>query len=116
MVFLDDVDDVLIEFMFEGKIDALLHVRHDDERAHRWGEIVMRVALEAHVFCKVFRLHQFADVVEIRADTTERGVGADRFGGGLGQVRDDQTVMVGPRRLDGHSPEQRVIQVRRLKP
>ena len=69
------------------------------KRAHGRREIVVRVALEVHVLGEVFRLHQFADVVEIGANAAERGVRADRFGGGFGEVRHDQAVMIGARAL-----------------
>ena len=104
-MLLNDIDNVLVELMLERKIDTFLHVRHDDERAHRRGEIVVRVALEAHVFGEVFRLHQFADIMKIGADTAERRVCAGRFGRGLGEIRDDKAMMIGARRFDGHAAE-----------
>ena len=116
VMFLDDVDHALIEFVFERKIDALFHVSEDDQRAHCRRKIIVRIALEVHVFGEVFRLHQFADVVEIGTDTTKRGVRADLLRGRLGQVRHDQTVMVRARRLDGHATQQRMVQVGSFEP
>ena len=54
--------------VLQREINAFFHMRHDDQGAHRWREIIMRVALEAHVLGEVFRLHQFADIVEIGTD------------------------------------------------
>jgi len=73
-------------------------------------------ALEAHVLGKIFRLHQLPDVVKIGTDTAKRCISADRFARGFGQIRDYQAVMISPRRFDGHSAQQRVIQVRKLDP
>ena len=102
--------------MLEREVDSFFHVRDDDQRAHRRREIVVRVALEVHVLREVFRLHQLADVVEIRADAAKRGVRADRFRGRLGQVRDDQAVMISARRFDRHSAQQRMIQIGSFQP
>ena len=108
--------DLLIKSVFEREIDAFLDVRDDDERAHRRGEIVVRIALEVHVLGEIFRLHQFPDIVEIGADAAERGVRADRFGGGFGEVRDDEAVMIGAGRFDRHPAQERMIQIRRFQP
>ena len=86
------------------------------ERAHRRREIVVRVAVEIHVLGEILRLHQFADIVKIGAHATERGVGADRFRSGFRKIRDDETVVIGARRFDRHPAQQRMVQVRRLKP
>ena len=79
-MLLDDIDDALIQFVFEGKIDAFLDVRDDDQCAHAWRKIIVRISLKAHVFGEVFRFHQFADVMEVRADAAKRRVGTDRLG------------------------------------
>ncbi len=105
-MLLDDVDDLLIEIVLQREIHAFFHVRDDDERAHGRREIVVRVALEVHVLGEVFRLHQFADIVKIGADAAERGIRADRFRGGLRQIRDHQTVMISARRFDRHPAQQ----------
>ena len=85
-------------------------------RAHGRRQIVVRIALEVHVLGEIFRLHQLADVVEIGADTAKRRVGADRFSGGFGQIRDDETVMISAGRFDRHPPQERVIQIGRFQP
>ena len=111
VMLLDDVNDLLIEAVREREVDAFFDVRDDDEGAHRRGEIVVRVALEVHVLGEVFGFHQFANVVEISADTTERRVGANFFRGALGQIRDHQAVMIRAGRFDCHSTQQRMIQI-----
>ena len=115
-MFLNDIDDALVEFVFEREIDPFLHMRDNDQRAHRRGQILVRVALEVHVFGEIIGLHQFPDIVEIRADAAESGVRADRFRGGFGQVRDHQAVMIGARRFDGHAAQERMVQIRRFQP
>ncbi len=65
VMFLNDVDDPLIEPVFQREINAFLDVRDDNKRAHRRREIIVRISLEVHVLGEIFRLHQFADVVKI---------------------------------------------------
>ncbi len=116
MVLLDDVDDLAIQIVLEREIHAFFHMRHDDQRAHRGREIVMRIALEVHVLGEVIRLHQFADIVEIGTNAAERGVRADRFRGRFREVRDHQAVVIGARRFDRHPPQERMVQIRGLQP
>ena len=86
------------------------------KRAHRRREIVVRVALVIHVLGEIFRLHQFADVVKIGAHATERGVGPNRFRSCFRKIRDDKTVVICARRFNRHPAQERMVQVRRLKP
>ena len=116
VMLLDDIDDLLVESVLECEVNAFLDVRDDDERAHRRGEIVVRIALEVHVLGEIIRFHQLADIVEVGADAAKSGVRADRFGGGLGEVRDDKAVMIGAGRFNGHPAQERMIQVGRFKP
>ena len=116
MVLLDDVDDLLVEPVLEREVHAFLDVRDDDQRAHRRREFVVRVAVAPHVFREVIGLHELADVVKIGTHPAHRGVGADRLGGRFGEVGDDEAVVVGAGRFDGHALEQRVIQVGQLQP
>src|SRR6266702_2925351 len=67
---------------------------NDDQCTHGRREVIVRVAPESHVLGEVFRLHQLADVVEVRADATKRRIDADRFRGSFGKIRDDQTVVI----------------------
>ena len=64
-MLLNDVDDALVEFIFEREIDAFLDVRNDDQRTHCWSQILVRIALEAHIFRKIIRLYQFPDIMEV---------------------------------------------------
>ena len=57
VVLLNDVDDVLIEFVFESEIDPFFDVRDDDQCAHRRRQVLVRISLEAHVFGEIIRLH-----------------------------------------------------------
>ena len=67
-MLLDGVDDLLFQPVLEREVDAFLHVRDDDERAHGRREVVVRIAPEVHVLGEIFRLHDLADVVEVGAD------------------------------------------------
>ena len=95
--------------MLEREVHAFLDVRDNDQRAHRRGEIIVRIAFEAHVLGEVFRFYQLTDVMEIRADTAERRVRADRFRGGFSEIGHDEAMMIGARRFDGHAAQQRMI-------
>src|SRR5581483_10688033 len=93
VMFLNNVDDSLIEFIFKSEINAFLHMRDDNQCAHRRREVIVRVALEAHVLSEIFRLYQLADIVEISADAAERCVCADRFRSSFCKIGYHQTVM-----------------------
>ncbi len=116
MVLLDDIDDALVELVFERQVHAFLHVGDDDERAHRRRQLVVRIAARAHIFGEILRFHKFTNVVKIRANPAYRGICADDLRCGLREVCHHQRVMVSARRLDGQAPEQRVIEVRRFEP
>ncbi len=102
-MFLNNIDDALVQFVFEREINPFLHVRDNDQRTHCRGQILVRVALEAHVFGEIVGLHQFPDIVKISTDAAESSVSADRFRRSFGQVRDHQAVVIGARRFDGHA-------------
>ena len=102
-MFLDNIDDALVQFVLEREIDAFLHVRDDDQRAHRRREIIVRIAFEAHVLGEIFRFHQFADVVKIGADAAKRRVCANGFCCGFREVGHDQAVMISARRFYRHA-------------
>jgi hypothetical protein len=104
-MLLDDVNDALIESVFQGEIDAFFHMRDDDQRAHRRREVIVRIAFKAHVLSEVFRLHQLAHVMKISADAAKSGVCANRFRRSFGEIGDHQAVMIGPRRFDGHTAQ-----------
>jgi len=116
VMLLNDIDDLLVKSVFECEVNAFLYVGNDDERAHRRGEVVVRIALEVHVLGEIIGFHQLADIVEVRTDAAKSGVGADCFGGRLGEVRDHKAMMIGAGRLDGHPAQERMIQVGRFKP
>ena len=76
----------------------------------------MRIAPEVHVFGKVFRFHQFPDVMKIGADAAKRRVRADGFRGRFGKIRHDQAVMVSAWGLDCHAAQQWMVQIGSLEP
>jgi len=110
-MLLDDVDDPVIEPIFEGEVHAFFDVRNNNERAHRGSEVVVWIPLEVHVFGEVFRLHQFAYVMKLRADAAEGRIRADGFRRGLCEIGYNQAVVIRARCLDGHSAQQRVIKI-----
>ena len=116
MVLLDGVEDLLLQAVLEGEVDALLDVGDDDERAHARGEVLVRVGAGRDVFGEVLRLDDLADVVEVGHDAAGGGVEPDGLGARFGEVGDDQAVMVGAGRLHGHLLEERVIEVGQLEP
>ena len=116
VVLADDIDDQIVEFVFQSEINAFLHVRNDDERTHRRCEVVVGIDPAGHVLGEIFRLHHFSDVVEVGADAANGRIGPDRLGAGFGEVGHGETVMVGAGRFEGHALEQRVIEVGGLEP
>ena len=69
----------------------------------------------ACVLGEVLRMTEFADVVEIRADTGEQRIGPYRLGSLLGERRHHETVVVGAGRLHLQAFEQRMVEVAEFK-
>ena len=116
VVLADDIDHQVVEFVFQSEVDAFLHVRNNDERTHGRREIVVRIDPAGRVLGEIFRLHHFADIVEVGADAANRRIRPDRFGAGFGEVGHGEAVMVSAGRFEGHALEQRVIEIGRLQP
>jgi hypothetical protein len=93
-MLLDYVDDLRIELVLERQIHPLLHMRDDYQCAHRRRQLVVRIVAGAHVLGEIFRLHQFADIMEISADSAQCRIGPDGFRGRLGEVGHGQAVVV----------------------
>jgi hypothetical protein len=54
------------------------------------------ISLEAHILREVFRFHQFADVMKIRADAAEGCIRVDGFRRGFGQIGHDKAMVIVP--------------------
>jgi len=59
----------------------------------------------------ILGLGGFTDIVEEGADPGEERIGTDLGGGVLGELRNDEGVVVGAGRLELHEAEERVIVV-----
>ena len=105
-----------LRLCFSARSTPLLDVRDEDQRAHRRGEVVVRVPVGTHVLREILRLHELADVVKIRARPAHAGVRADAFGRRLGQPGHGLAVLVGAGRIQREPHEQRMIQVGQLQP
>ena len=116
VVLADDIDHAVVQFVFQRQIDTFFDVRNDDERTHGWREVVVRIDAARHVLGEIFRLHEFADVVEIRANAADGGVRTDGFRAGFGEVGHGKAVMVGAGRFKRHALEQRMVEVGRFQP
>src|SRR5947208_15385135 len=110
-MLLNDVHDALVESMLDGEIHSLFHVRNDDQCAHRRRQIVMWISLEAHIFREVIGFYEFADVMKIRADTTERCIRTDGFRRGFGEIGYDKAMVIGARCFYCHATQQWVIEI-----
>ena len=69
MVLADHIDDGTGQFVSEAQIDSFFDMAFDYQGTERGGFLIMRIAPIELVFCKVFRFHQFANIVEHGADT-----------------------------------------------
>ena len=81
MMLLDDIEHGPRQIVLQGEIDAILHVRLDDQRGKRRVVRVVGVGPVALVFREIFRFCRLADIVEKSADAGEQRVGADGIGG-----------------------------------
>ena len=94
VVLLDQVDDRLGQVVLPGQVDAVLDVADDDQRAHRRRQVGVAVGGAGLVLDEIVRLEHLADVVEVRPDPDQQGVGPDPLGGGLGDRADGHRVVV----------------------
>jgi len=84
------------EPMLEGEVDPILDVGHEDQRAHRRSELVMRIVVRIGVLDEVLRLAQLADVVKVGPRPAHRGIGSDGFRCTFRELRDHQAVVMRP--------------------
>ena len=115
MVLLDDVPDRPGQPLLPGDLDALLDVVDDDQRAHARGQVLVDVLLAVLVLDEILRHLDLADVVVEGAGLDEERIELDGFGRLLGEGGDDERMMVGAGRLDGHLAEDLGLGVRQLE-
>src|SRR5690606_18269709 len=90
------------------QLDPVAHVAGDDQVAEVGAEVVVRVLAAELVLDEELRPLDLADVVEQGADARQQRVAADVLHGLLDEVRDDQAVLVGARRLGDQELQERV--------
>ena len=100
MVLGDDIRDFLAQPVALAELDALLHVIHDDERAHGGRELVVLVGAAELVLNVVLRVGQLARIVIEGSHFAEKRVGAYGPGSGLDHVGHHDGVMIGARNGD----------------
>jgi hypothetical protein len=65
-------------------------MRDNDQCAHGRRQFIVRVVARAHVFGEVFRLHELANVMEIRRGSVEVGAYGCRRLGEFATARRDE--------------------------
>ena len=93
---------------------ALKHVntvsRVRGQNCGRYAGVSSVVGIVAHlVFFEVTGALELADIVIIRADAGQKAVCADFAGSGLGQVGNEDGVVIGAGRFQKQSSEQRLV-------
>ena len=101
--------------MLTRHIHAFLHMRCDDEAAHRRHEPVMLVVLGMLVFDEIFGFADLSHVMVIGADACEKRIFADGLGCCFGQVADKDAVMIGPGAFVDQFFEQRLVRVQEFE-
>ena len=94
MMLRDGIEDAARQAAFAAQFQAVAHVAHDDRRAFAWVEGVVDVLHATLVVNEGGGANDLADIVVVGGYTGEEGVGADHFGGALGEIADDQGVVV----------------------
>ena len=89
-------------------VDAVLDVGEDDARRKLRRQPVVHVAAFL-IFREVARSAHLADVVVERHDATLQAVGADRVGGGLGQIAHHHRMEIGAGRVQGQLLQQGIV-------
>lgn len=75
VVLADQVDDRLRQVVLPGEFHSLLHVGHDDQRAHRRHERLVAILL-ALILDEVGGFQHLADIVEVGTHADEQPAGA----------------------------------------
>ncbi len=111
----DKITNFLGQFMAQRHLKAFLDVADENKRAHRGAELVVPVQLPLLVFNEVFGLDDFPDIVEVGPDPNEQRIRLYGLGGFLGEVPDDEAVVVGARRPDHELAKERMVLIGELK-
>src|ERR1700759_5167234 len=61
MVLLNDIDDPLIEAVFEREIHTLFNMRNDDQSAHGGSKVIVGVFIADNVLREIIGFYQLAD-------------------------------------------------------
>ena len=99
------------QIVLTRQIGTVLDVRDDHQRAHRRQQRLVAILLPSLVLDEVSRLEHLADVVKVRPDANQQSVGTDRFGGGLGDGRDVDRMVVRPGSTSHQFLQQRMSDV-----
>ena len=114
VVLADQIDDRDGQPVFLPQRHAVAHVRDEDLRRHLRLGVVVRVL--AHlVLLEVVGALELADVMIVCAHAHEQRVRSDGLRRGLGNVGDDDRVVIGARRLDHQPAQQRLVGVGQLQ-
>ena len=115
MVLADHVDHRARQVVADGQLDAVRHVLPDDRGRDARVLLVVGIAAVSLVLREIRGVGGLADVVEERAGAREERVGADRVARVLGELGDDEGMVVGARGLELHPPQERVVEVGELE-
>ena len=116
MVLLNDIDDPLIQAVFERQIHTLFNMRDDDQSAHGGSKVIVWIFIADNVLGEIIGFYQLADIMKIRTRAAHRAVGPYLVGGHFRQVGDDIAMMPCTRGFQTEPEQQRMIAVRHLKP
>lgn len=118
VMFANGFADAAGQALLTGQEDTVFDVSENDEGAHRWGEEGMEVGVGGvHVLGKIFWFFEFPDVVVEAHGAAGSGVGgACGYGGGLGQVGDEDTVEVGAGSFESETAKKRMIEAGEFEP
>ena len=95
----DKINDGGVQPVLFRELDTFDDMIRNDQPAHGGLDVIVLVIPEHLVFRKIFGLDQFSDIMIISAHAGQKRVGADGIRRAFGEVADDQTVMIRPRRF-----------------
>jgi len=111
----DEIAHPVGQAVLAGQGQAVRRVRDDDVGTGLGVQTVVRVLAVGLVLGKKVGAHDLADVVIVGADARQERIGADRLGGALGHVADDDGVVISAGRLDEKLAKQRVRGARQFQ-
>ncbi len=115
VMLLNDLLDLPADLVLVGHLDPFLDVGQDDQGAHVGGEVLVGIPRVCPVLDVVMGHLELPDIMIVRGNPGQQGVGAYAFRRRLGKIAHDNTVVVGAWGVNHHLTQKRMFKIGQLK-